>query len=180
MEPISLLDGLVLALFLLTTARGLAIGLIREGFSIAALAGACIAVATFRVPAAQWLLATFDPAVPESIAPWIAGAAIFVIMIAVVGRSGRFVRRGVRAVRGGWADRVAGGVLGAAEGFLLAMLVVVGALWLLGRDSQAVSNSISVQVYDRARALFLEQEDNIRAVPAAISFGPPANDRRHG
>ena len=142
MEQISLLDGLVLALFLLTTARGLAIGLIREGFSIAALAGACIAVATFRVPAAQWLHTSFDPAVPESAAPWIAGAAIAVITIAVVGLAGRIVRRGARAVGLGWADRVAGGALGAAEGFLLSMLVVVGALWLLGRDSPTISNSV--------------------------------------
>ena len=38
------LDGLVLAIVLIALARGFFIGLIRESISIAALAGACLAV----------------------------------------------------------------------------------------------------------------------------------------
>ena len=44
MEDISTLDGIVLAVFAIATARGIYIGLIREGFSIAALGGGLIAI----------------------------------------------------------------------------------------------------------------------------------------
>ena len=141
-------DGVVAAIVLLAITRGLTIGLIREAFSIAALAGACIAVNYATEPAASLLTELSNGRIGTGPAPWIAGFAIAVASIFVIGMLGRVLRRGVRAVGLGWADRLGGIALGAAEGFLIAALLVLGTSWVLGTQHPSISNSRSVSIYE--------------------------------
>ena len=55
MEGLSTLDAVVLAVMGIAIARGLWIGLIREGFSIAALGGALLAVRYGIEPVGAWI-----------------------------------------------------------------------------------------------------------------------------
>ena len=156
-NSLPLLDGIVLSILVVMTLRGLFIGLIREAFSIAALAAACVAVSYGRAPVAAALLSLTDSALPASVAPWIAGAGLAVVSIVVVGMLGRGVRRGARAVGLGWADRIGGGALGAAEGVLIGGLVTLGAVWALGSDAPSVADSYSLHAYETIRERVLPE-----------------------
>ncbi len=148
-DSLSVLDGVVLAILAVMTARGLFIGLIREAFSMAALATACIAVSYGRHPLASALDSLTNQGIPPSITPWIAGALLAILSITTVGILGRGLRRGIRAVGLGWADRIGGGALGAAEGALIGGLVIIGTVWALGSDAPIVANSYSLRAYEK-------------------------------
>ena len=148
-DSLSVLDGVVLAILAVMTARGLFIGLIREAFSMAALATACIAVRYGRHPLASALDSLTNQGIPPSITPWIAGALLAILSITTVGILGRGLRRGIRAVGLGWADRIGGGALGAAEGALIGGLVIIGTVWALGSDAPIVANSYSLRAYEK-------------------------------
>ena len=72
MSPLDVAACIVLALALV---RGLAIGMVREAFSVAALAAACIAVRFGSGPASEWLLANALPGLGPLGARILAGAA---------------------------------------------------------------------------------------------------------
>jgi membrane protein required for colicin V production len=151
MAPI---DGVVAAILVVAVARGLALGMIREAFSIAALAGAVIAVRFGTEPLAAWL-GTQAADAGYAFGGWtlrVAAAVLWVVaVVAAVGFAGRMLRRGARAVGLGWADRVGGGMLGAAEGLLVAGLLVGVAAALLGRDHEALADSRALATLDQAR-----------------------------
>ena len=142
------LDGIVLVILLGATARGLFIGVIREAFSLGALVAACVAIRYATAPAADWLAAVSSDRIPETLLPWIAGAGVAILAVAVVGIVGRLLRRGARAVGLGLVDRALGAVLGAAEGTLVALLIILGAITLGGRDHAWVAQSMSLRVYE--------------------------------
>jgi len=153
----AVLDGIVLAIMIVALARGCMIGVIREAFSLGSIAAACVAISYGTTPLAKWLTTISREQIPESISPWLAGALIAIATIAVVGTLGRILRRGARAVGLGFADRFAGALLGAAEGILVSLLVVIGASFALGRDHVWIADSYSLRAYDEIRAV-LERE----------------------
>ena len=110
MNDIALLDGIVIAILSITVCRGLYIGLIREGFSIAALGGAFIAVRYATTPAATWVQEVTNGAIGATAAPLIMGTLIALATIAAVGFVSRGLKLGARAAGLGWADRIGGGV----------------------------------------------------------------------
>ena len=57
---------------------------------------------------------------------------LMVALIAVVALIGRVLRRGARLVGLSWADRIGGAALGTVEGVVIAMVVVLGASWIVG------------------------------------------------
>ena len=63
---------------------------------------------------------------------WIAGVLLVVATILAVGMLARLLRRGASFAGLGWADRLGGGALGAAEGAVVSAILVVLALWLVG------------------------------------------------
>ena len=152
MDNSGVLDGIVLVILVGAAARGLLIGVIREAFSLGALVAACVAIRYATAPVANWLAAISGDRIPEAILPWIAGALVAVLAVAVVGTLGRLLRRGARAVGLGFVDRALGAVLGAAEGALVALLVILGAIWLGGRDHAWVAQSMSLRAYDGLQA----------------------------
>jgi membrane protein required for colicin V production len=153
MQEFSPLDGVVLAILLMAVTRGFFIGLIRESFSIAALGGACVVVSYGRVPAALWLQRVSNGEVGAGASTWIAAAVLAIGTIVVVGTAGRWLRRGARAVGLGWADRLGGGALGAAEGALVVALLIVAASWLVGRDHPAIAQSRTIETYEELQSL---------------------------
>ncbi len=159
------LDGIVLTVFAIAVARGLFIGLIREGFSIAALGGSFVAVRYGVGPVGSWLDETTKGELGTT-APWIAGAVIAVFTILAISIVGRVIRRGARLAGLGIADRLAGGVVGAAEGALVAGLVIVGATWVTGPDSDFVSEARSVHVLEQLQEYVESQREGLPAVAA--------------
>lgn len=164
-EPVDLVVG---AILLVTTLRGLFLGLVREAFSLSAVGGAYIAVRLFTRPAAQALLDASGLEIDPRLAPWIAGAAIAGLTLAAVVIAGRLVARGIHAVGLGWADRLGGGLLGATEGVLVTALLLLLAGHVLGRAHPVLADS-------RSLAAFEQLERIAQHVPEVDVAAPPGS-----
>ena len=145
-EPV---DIFVMAILGIAVLRGVFRGLIREAFSIGALAGACLIVKLFAHPLAARLETATGGEITGWAAPWLAGAILSVGTIAAIAIVGRFVRRGSRWAGLGWADRAGGAVLGAAEGGLVVTILLVLATVLLGREHPTLAESRSFAALER-------------------------------
>jgi membrane protein required for colicin V production len=152
-EAISPIDLAALAILTLAVLRGLFIGLVREVFSLGALAAACIAVRLGTAPAGDWMLENLPLQWSPLAARIVAGLVIAVVVIVCVAAVGRVLRRGVRWAGLGFADRLAGGVLGAAEGGLVIVLLVLLSIALVGRDHPQLTGSRTLAVFEAAERL---------------------------
>ena len=141
MGDFSTLDSVVLVVIGIAIVRGFWIGMIREGFSIASLGGALLAVRYGAPPAAGFLEKAAQGDLGPTVSLWIAGIAICIGAIFVIGAIGRMLRRGAHSFGLGWADRIAGGVVGAAEGALAAGVILVLTTWAIGADSPLVERA---------------------------------------
>jgi len=152
------IDFVALAILAIAALRGTSLGLIREAFSIGALAAAVVAVRVWNEPFTHWVQNSTRGALPFDLAPWIAGGFLAIAVIAAVAIFGRVMRQGARAVGLGWFDRLGGAALGAAEGALAAgvLLFVIGSV--LGRDHTLLQRS-------RSFALLVRAEQVVAAAP---------------
>ena len=162
-EPV---DILVMAVLGIAVLRGVSRGLIREGFSIAALAGACLLVKLFANPLGARLEMETGGEIAGWAGPWLAGAILSIAAIAAIATVGRFIRRGSRWVGLGWADRAGGAVLGAAEGGLIAVILLVAAAVLLGREHPTLSESRSFAALERMEQIAQSPDPSIADVAA--------------
>ena len=153
MEAISAVDLAALAILALALLRGLFIGMIREVFSLAALAAACVAVRFGTAPCAEWLLLHSPVEIGDLVARIAAGAVIAVAVIVGVAIVGRAVRKGARWAGLGFADRLGGGVLGAAEGTLVIVVLMLLAVAVVGRDHPALTDSRTLAAFESAERL---------------------------
>jgi membrane protein required for colicin V production len=169
MAPVDLLALTVLSIAVL---RGFFLGLIREAFSLAAIAAAWVAVRWFSGPAAAWLQAASEGRVGELMAPWIAGAGVAIVAALAVALSGRVLRTGARAVGLGLLDRTGGALLGAAEGSLVIVLLLVLGTTLLGRNHPLFENTRTLAAFERAESVV----DGARESDVAA---PPPSPRAH-
>lgn len=152
-SSLPLLDWIALGLVSLACLRGLWIGLIREGLSLATVGFATIATRLYVSPVAEWLTGYTGGELVGRTALWIAGVLIVLATIAVLAVVGRLLRRGAEAVGLGWADRMGGGALGVAEGSIVASILVVIALWLVGPNHASTEGARSVELVERLRSL---------------------------
>jgi membrane protein required for colicin V production len=160
------LDGLVLMVLLVAAGRGAFIGIIRESFSIATVGACFIALRFGNAEAATWLSDLSHGDISPTLAPFLTGAVILLGTAGVVGFLGSTVKRGAQAVGLGWADRLGGGVLGLAEGALVATIVVLGMSMLLGREHNAVRHSHSIEAVDYLQQyVAVEYSDQLRRLP---------------
>jgi len=155
LAPVDVVVGAILAVAAL---RGLWLGLIREAFSIAALGGALVGVRLFTQPVAAWLRHEAGFGAGDFALRVAAGVLVAVAVVVAVAVAGRILRRGVRAAGLGWADRLAGGVLGGGEGLLLAGLLLAAAVALLGRDHAQLAGSRALAALDEARRVAGQSE----------------------
>ena len=165
-EEITTLDGVVFVVLLVAAGRGAYIGIIRESFSIATVGACVIALRYGNADAAAWLSDFSNGEISETFAPFVTGAVILLGTAGVVGLLGNTVKRGAQAAGLGIADRIGGGVLGLAEGALVATLVVLGTSILLGRDHKTIKRSHSVEAVDILQQyVATEYPDQLRKLP---------------
>lgn len=167
------IDVVVTAILALATLRGLLIGLTREAFSIAALVGAIVSVRIFTDPVAMWLRRDVGLDAGDFTLRLAAAVLLLVGVVAVVVLAGRILRRGIRAAGLGWADRVGGGVLGSAEGLLVAGLLLGAVVTLAGRDHELIAESRALAALDEARSLAVRADARI----ADVAAPPPPTPR---
>lgn len=173
LRELGAVDMAAATLLALTFLRGLWKGMILMAFSLAALAAACIVIRFGTFPFALWLAGatgwTLSP-LPGQI---LAGALLGIGTLVLVRMLGRGVRRGVHAVGLGFADRLAGGALGAAQGTLLVALAMLLASVTLGTDHPALRDTRTLAALDTAaetlRPAFSELSDlpDVAAPPRA-------------
>jgi len=169
-EAISAVDVAALAILAVAMLRGLFIGLIREVFSLAGLAAACVAVRFGTGPAAEWLLQNLPVEIGPLVARIAAGVVIAVAVIVMVAMAGRAVRKGARWAGLGFADRLAGGGLGAAEGTLVIVVLMLLAVAVVGRDHPALTDSRTLAAFESAERLTQQTRPTLPRVPSP----PPA------
>ncbi len=151
LSSLPLIDTIALAIVALACLRGIWIGLIREGLSLATVAIATILTRLYVDPVASWLALQTAGELTGRTGIWIAGVILVVATILVLAVVGRLLRRGAEAVGLGWADRMGGGALGAAEGAIVASILVVIALWVVGPDHAATREARSVALVEQLR-----------------------------
>jgi membrane protein required for colicin V production len=170
-EAISAVDVAALAILGLAVLRGLWIGLIREVFSLAGLAAACVAVRFGTAPAADWLLLELPAEISPLAARIAAGVLIAVAVILCTAVVGRLVRRGARWAGLGFADRLGGGALGAAEGALVIVVLMLLGIAVVGRDHPALADTRTLAAFESAERL----ANGTNAGLPAVALPPPAD-----
>ena len=148
-----LIDLIVLAVLSIAIGRGVWLGLIREGLSLVAIGAATIVTRLAVVPAAAKLSMLTGGEISGRTALWIAGVLLVVATILAAGMIARILRRGAVFAGLGWADRVGGGALGAAEGAGVSAILVFLARWLVGNDHPATEDSRSVAFVEELRSM---------------------------
>jgi membrane protein required for colicin V production len=154
------IDFAALAILVVAALRGTWLGLIREVFSLLALAAAVISVRVWNEPFSHWLQQASGGTLPHNLVPWLAGSMLAVGVIVAVATFGRVMRQGARAAGLGFVDRLGGAALGAAEGALAAGVLLFAVGGLIGHDHSLIADS-------RAYAL-LERAEQIAAPPALV------------
>ena len=150
---VPLIDMIVLTVLLITVLRGIWIGLIREGSSLAAIAIATIVTRLLVDPFSTQLSELTGGEITGKTALWIAGVLLVVATIVVLGFVARLLRRGAEAAGLGWADRLGGGALGAAEGAVVGAVLVMIALWLVGPDHATTEGARSIELVEQLQSM---------------------------
>ncbi len=171
-EPVDIVAVVILGV---AFARGLFRGLIRETFSVAALGGACIVIKLFAAPLGLKLEAASQGQIGTMIAPWIAGGILGAIAITATITVGRLLRRGSRWAGLGWLDRMAGGVLGTAEGALVVSILLVLASTLMGPTNPTLVASRSYNALETVQGF---ARNGSWADLADVAAPPPSPSRR--
>ena len=166
----SLVDGAVGLVLVVAILRGLAIGLIRETFSMAALGAAVLAARYGAPPLGAWLTQVTGGETGPVPPNWIAGTVLAVIAAFAVGGLGYLIRRGVKLVGLSWADRIGGGALGALEGLVIGLLIVMGLSFFFGRNHPSIRDSATLTIYDELRQ-YADQHG--ASLPSVASPGRP-------
>ena len=165
-ETLTLLDGIVLVILLLGITRGIFIGMVRETFSMAGLAAAVLA-ARYGIPTVSGAIEGISQgAIGPSLAPWLAGTLLAIGAVSIATLISRLVQRGIRAAGLTWLDRTGGAALGAVEGLLVGLLVVLGATFVIGREHPSIDGSRSLALYDTAQKYWGEKAQDLPSIAA--------------
>lgn len=173
MSEVPILDLVAMTVILVATLRGLWIGMIREGLSLAAIGLCTIVTRLFVEPVSLQVTEWTAGEVTGRAALWIAGILLVMGTVILCGLAARLLRRGFEFAGLGWADRVGGGALGVAEGSIVAAILVLIALWLVGPEHPATEGARSVQIVQRWRGTHLEQrfQDLEERLPSVAAPG---------
>jgi len=166
-SSLPLLDWIAVALVGLACLRGLWIGLIREGLSLATVGIATIVTKLYVTPTSGWLTGQTGGELTGRTSVWIAGVLIVLATIAVLAIVGRLLSRSAAVVGLGWADRMGGGALGFAEGAIVASILVLTALWILGPNHASTQGARSVEMVQKLREL--REAGELPSVAAPLS-----------
>jgi membrane protein required for colicin V production len=170
------IDVVVISILGLAAARGLMIGLVREAFSLVGVAAAVFASWQFGDAAAAALSAKLADTLPPAAIHALAVAGLGFGTLLAVAVVGRIVRRSVQFVGLGLVDRLAGALLGALEGALVASLLIGGATLLLDRGHPWLAGSEVVAVFERGRERL--SAETARRAPTRDVAAPAARPAR--
>lgn len=173
------IDRVALGIVAIAALRGLWIGLLREAFSIGALAAAFVAVRLWTDAVTAWLLsqAPFDVPLSDRQAQLLAGALVGLGAAFVVVAIGGFVRKRVHATGLGLVDRLLGGALGGAEGALIVGVALIGVVAFVGPQHEVLAGCRSVELLSRAR-LLADELPNVASPPPEGGAEPEETDGR--
>ena len=152
-QDLPLLDMIVLTVLFIAVVRGIWIGFIREGTSLAAIGMATIVTRLYIDPLAVQLTELTGGEVSGRTAVWIAGVLLVVATILILSLAARLVRRGAEAAGLGWADRLGGGAIGAVEGAIVAAIVVTIAIWLVGPNHTMTEGARSIELVEELQTM---------------------------
>lgn len=180
---IPVLDIIVGSIMALAILRGFFVGMIREGFSVGAIGAIVLGIAYGAQPTGLWLNTATGGEISGQPAEWIGGMIIGVILSViagvVVGALGSYLRKGARLVGLGIADRLGGAAIGAAEGALVAAIVILGANKMVEPEHPAVFNSQSVAIMSRVEyAMETGDFTTITELPSVASGPPPRRSQQ--
>ena len=167
-----LVDVIALSVLVIAILRGLWIGLVREVFSIAALAAAVLAFRALREPVAAMIAerTPWDPLIATAAAGGVVviGALVFVTLVGVI------VRRVVGAAGLGTIDRIGGAVLGAGEGTLVVGLALLAVTEILGpKDPLVAAGSRALAVFERVQIAAGVEPERHKPSPHAPGLAKP-------
>lgn len=175
---ITAIDAAVVAVMLLAIIRGMFIGMIRESFSVAAIGAVVVGAVYGAGPAGIWLDNATAGEIGGTAAKILGGVAAGLLSGVVVGTAGRYVRRAARIVGLGMADRAGGALVGAAEGAVIALIVLAGASRMFGPEHPAVFNAYSVAVLEELKTAV--ETGTAPQLPGRtqVASGPPQENGR--
>jgi len=159
------IDLIAITIVTLAVVRGIWIGLIREGLSLAAIGLCTIVTRLFVEPVALQLTEWTGQEITGKTAIWIAGVLLVMATILVCGVVARLMKRGASFAGLGWADRLGGGALGLAEGSIVAAVVVLITLWLVGPDHAVTKDARSVALVEELQSAHEDGELPAVAAP---------------
>ena len=128
---ITLLDGILLVIMLISAILAMIRGFSREVLSIVSWIAAAVAAASFYKLLSPTITSTI-PSVASNplVADAIAAAAIFLIVLIIVSYLTMLLADMIIDSRIGVLDRTLGFIFGAARGALLVIITLMGFLWL--------------------------------------------------
>jgi membrane protein required for colicin V production len=152
-QELPVLDMIVLTVLFITIVRGIWIGLIREGSSLAAIGLATIVTRLLIDPLTAQLIEMTGGEITGKTAVWISGVLLVLATIVVLGFVARLLRKGAEVAGLGWADRLGGGALGAAEGAIVSAVLVTIALWLVGPNHATTEGARSIELVEELQTM---------------------------
>jgi uncharacterized membrane protein required for colicin V production len=94
-----------------------------------------------------------------------AGVAIAAAIVLTTAVLGRLIRRGARWAGLGFADRLGGGAVGAAEGALVIVVLMLIGIAVVGRDHPTLADSRTLAAFESAERLASNAEGPAVASP---------------
>jgi membrane protein required for colicin V production len=134
------LDMMILAIFALTTACGLWKGMIRQIVILTGVVCGYIISSKLYTPVARILPGNMEPGTAKIISFII----IFIACIIAASVLGVLVDRILKIAGLGWANRLAGGVLGAVKGFIVVAIIAVALMAFLPADNGLIRTSVAL------------------------------------
>ena len=164
---ITLLDGILVVIMLISAILAMIRGFSREVLSIVSWVAAAVAAATFY----KSLSPTISSAIPQVasnplVADAISAAAIFLIVLVIVSYLTMLLADLIIDSRIGVLDRTLGFIFGAARGALLVIITLMGFLWLANENepawvAEAKSKPVLVSIGTNIRDALPENLDEV-------------------
>ena len=143
--PITLLDGILIGIMLISALLAMVRGFSREVLSIASWVAAAFAALTFY-PLLSPILAGLSPTIAETqiLADGLAAAIIFLLVLIIVSYVTMLLADKIIDSRIGALDRSLGFVFGAVRGALIVIICLMGFIWLANdNEPEWVANAKS-------------------------------------
>lgn len=119
---INWLDIIILLPLLIGFVRGLMRGLVSEFIAILAVILGCLGAKLWGAAISAWMLRQFTW--PEAVCDVVSYALLFLAITVALNFTGRLLSRILKAIHLGWANRLLGGVFGAAKYAVIVLTVV--------------------------------------------------------